>query len=270
MSFEGLKLRMNLLVLNIKFTWQRDVAYFANNLGNLSSTIFYCLFYILFLKLLFGRINTLGGFDYNDMLFLMLVGQTMFYTMAATGLQNLDAMTSDISRGNFDLLLLKPIPQKFYITNRWISIVRLLSDGLINQLILVVLIDWSSLGLTVNNVCFGMVTLVLGFFANRTLTLMLAVPSLFSGSAAAEFRNLFWNLQGTTTVPYTTLPRWFQVVSVFALPNYLVASLSGIVMIGRFSPIVAITISLGSYIFIRSLFNYWWAKGLRSYTSSSS
>ena len=60
------------------FGLRESLAYSLNNYGNLLSMIVYMTTYLIFLDILFGRVNMIAGYGYAEMLFFTLIIQINF------------------------------------------------------------------------------------------------------------------------------------------------------------------------------------------------
>ncbi|MFA5291055.1 MAG: ABC-2 family transporter protein, partial [Candidatus Paceibacterota bacterium] len=113
-----LKIYWRILRANLINTFQTETAYFGNNWGNMISTIIYVTVQILFINVIYSRVNTFAGYDKNEMYFLLFIGQFGFYLLWGISEMNNQTLIKDINRGSLDFLLVLPVPSLWYVTFR--------------------------------------------------------------------------------------------------------------------------------------------------------
>ncbi|KKT48488.1 MAG: Multidrug efflux associated membrane protein, partial [Candidatus Collierbacteria bacterium GW2011_GWC2_44_18] len=126
--FEEVKIRWVILKANTLFTLKESLAYSLNNWGGLASTITYMLTYLVLLSAIFGRIKTLAGYNYSEILMLTLVSQFNFYLAWVWSIRNLDQLGEDVKTGKLDLILTKPLPALWYVTFQKVNLFMLVFE----------------------------------------------------------------------------------------------------------------------------------------------
>lgn len=75
--------------------------------------------------LLFGYTDSVRGWDRSAVVALMGLYQVVTGLLAAFLAPNLSRMTSYISKGELDIVLVRPVSAQFYVTFRWIDLAEL-------------------------------------------------------------------------------------------------------------------------------------------------
>ncbi len=265
-----LKERLRLIRICITNSWQKDTAYFSDNWGNVLSTVMFTITFVVFMRLLYNRIPSIGGFSYNDMLLLALAGQLAFYWQATIPFQNMQSLAQDVNTGAFDIFLVRPVPHRFFARIRNLNILKVLRDGLPNIILLCILIDWPALSLTWQSVVAGVVVFIVGLSADTAFVMTLALPSLWTGSQSRDIANLFWSSRERTNIPIEGLPVWTRPGAFFVIPAFISASVAVSAFLNRIPLLPAIIGSIMAACFFGLLHAVLWRAGLAQYASASS
>ncbi|MFF1818690.1 ABC transporter permease [Kribbella sp. NPDC058245] len=217
--------------------------------------------------LLFGFTQEVHGWTRAEVITLVGVYQVVTGLIATFIAPNLNRMTSYLTEGELDAVLLRPVSSQFYLTFRWINVAELsnVASGII-----VLVFGLVQSGLTPD---FGEVLQAV-VLAACGLVLLTAVWSAMSYLA-------FW-LQSVGAIgvvylstveagryPLTFFPVAVRTFLTFAFPvafatSYPVQALSG--DLGWGSVALGIGLSAVAVLLIRLL----WQRGLRTYASASS
>jgi len=266
--FNYLKIRFQILGINISNTFNIETAYPAENWANILSTFFYTASYILFLNVIFGNVNSLAGYSYNDMLFFTFVSQLSFYTLFNWSYDNVDALIESIHKGEMDLILTKPLPTLFYIMTRKFSIIRVVRDCVLPLLMIGILIDWSALGLSLISILIGIIIFVCGQWIMHVFQFLLALPAFWQGQSQALLRLSY--ILTNPNLPLQGLTKFWRIILTTVLPICIVVSGSVSVMIGRSNPKTMVLWALCLALFLTYVRMIAWKKALRAYNSASS
>lgn len=264
-----MRLRFKVLYINLVNTFHRDTAFFAENWSNVLSTLLYTATSVAVVQAIFTNIDSIGGFDRNDVYFLMLVGQVAFYLQSRITYFPALEFSEEINRGQLDFYLTKPVPHKFFIYTKSISFLIMLRDAIPPLIPVLWLIDWSALQLTPMNLLVGSIIFILGIVIDHCLIFLLSLSSIWSGSATYTL-NFFWGERTETKLPYESLYSWFQLLVFAMLPAFIVATLSASVMLGESPAGIRLFQVLIATIGWLMLHNYVWRKAVRAYSSASS
>ena len=133
MEFKNLKkaihLRLIILKANTIFSFKESLAYVYNNWGGLASTMTYMITYLIFLSIIYSRVDSIAGYNYSQMLLFTFVGQLSFYSIWIWSHQNIVRLGQDVNSGKLDLILSKPLPALWYVTFQKINLTMLFFHG---------------------------------------------------------------------------------------------------------------------------------------------
>lgn len=261
-----MKLRFKILAANIKNSFQNEVAFFANNIGNVFSTVFYTVVAVIFINALFVNVKAIAGYSKNDMLFLFLAGQLSFYIFATWTEGNRDLLHTDVKTGNLDFLLIRPVPALFYISCRKINILGILRDGLPTIILVSYIINWGALNLNPTSAIFGIMIFALGQLAWNGLSYLFTFP-VFWLDEATNISKISWSLGETNNTPYEGLERKIKLTLTTIIPSFLTAAVPVSVALGKSDKYVMFTLTLLVTITFSFLKSFMWKKALNNYTS---
>lgn len=261
-----MKLRLKILTANIKNTFQNEVAFFANNIGNVFSTVFYTIVAVVFINALFVNVKAIAGYSKNDMLFLFLAGQLSFYIFAIWTEDNRDLLHADVKTGNLDFLLIRPVPALFFISCRKINLLGILRDGLPTVILVSYIINWGALNLNPISAIFGIAIFVLGQLAWNGLSYLFVFP-VFWLDEASNISKTAWSLGETNHIPYEGLEGKIKATLITLIPSFLTAAVPVSVALGKSDKYVMFTLTLIVTVIFSFLKRFMWKKALNNYTS---
>lgn len=262
------KIYLRLLRANLINTFQTETAYFGNNWGNLISTVIYVVAQILFVNVIYSRVNTFASYDKNEMYFLLLVGQFSFYLLWGWSELNNRSLIEDIRRGALDFLLVLPVPSLWYVTFRKIPILTVLRDGLPNILLIIFLINWSQLSFVPSQLILGIIIFIFGQIAWESFNFLLVLPVFWVGEAK-QIYSLSYQLRDNNQIPFEGYHPSFQFSLSFFVPTLLLSSVPTSVMLGKASALYLLPFTLLiclMFVFIKKAL---WQLALKNYTSAS-
>ena len=268
MMRSAFKERLDILRINISNSYQVETAYFANNLGGLLSTLIFTLTYLVFINVIFSNVKTMAGYSKDEMLFLILMGQTTFYLLSSLSMDNNDQMITDVNRGNLDLLLVKPLPTLFYISLRNVNLLAMARDGVIPCVFVVAAIHWQNLTFTPLGNVLGFLALIFGLLAADTVKFLLSIPVFWKGEAQ-EISGLFYALT-SNNFPLEGLQTFMRISFTIIIPVIIGDSVSASIFLGKSPawPLFGLAVGMGVLcLCIKSLA---WRLALRNYSSASS
>jgi len=264
-----MKLYLDILRVNLINTFQRDTAYFGNNWASMASTFLFIVTQIAFIQFLFGNITTIGSFTKNDVYFLMLVTQFSFFSQAMISFQGATSLADNVNNGELDYVLLKPIPQKWHIYTRSISLILTLFDAIPSILPIVIIINWSQIEVEPIHLAAGVLIFIMGFVIDHIMIYMLAITSFWTGSSGFTL-NYFWVERTELKMPFENLFGWFKILIFIALPAFIASALTASVMLGYSSAAFWLPITFAAMIAWILFGRYLWSRALRQYSSASS
>ena len=253
---------------NLINTFQTETAYFGNNWGNMISTIIYVTVQILFINVIYSRVNTFAGYDKNEMYFLLFIGQFGFYLLWGISEMNNQTLIKDINRGSLDFLLVLPVPSLWYVTFRKIPLLSVARDGLPNIIIIFFLIDWSNIHVSLINFILGLIVFVFGQIAWESFNFLLVLPAFWTGEAK-QIYSLNYNLRDNNQIPWEGYTPFFQFSLSFFVPTLLLSSIPVSIMLGKASALYLLPFTFFITLMLLMIKKKLWDLALKNYTSAS-
>lgn len=269
LEFKNLiKERFDILRINIINTYQIETAFIGNNWGNMLSTLFYTLSYILFINVIFANVRTFAGYSKNEILFLTLIGQLSFFFIWMFSITNAKELIQDVNSGNLDMILTKPLPSLFYVSTKKISFIGFLRDGFATIAILCFLINWTNLNLNLVNLISGIIIFIFGQIAFNGFQFLFALPVFWFGESTSIHVVSYSFVD--SSVPYEGYTKVLRLIFSTIMPVLITSLISTSVMLGKSNPMImtplAVIIGI-TFLFIKSAA---WRFALKNYTSASS
>jgi len=112
--FQDIKLKLKIIKINIKNTYQIQTAYYGENWFSLGSTLFYTLTLYLFITIIYSNVKQVAGYTRDEMLFLLLLTQIGYYSDWIWSSNNISKLMDSVYAGELDIILTKPIPSLFF------------------------------------------------------------------------------------------------------------------------------------------------------------
>src|SRR6185503_15867192 len=118
------------------------------------------IMFILFIDQLFARVGHFAGYSKNDFYFLFFVSQLGFYLCYYGIFFPMQRLVESVRNGNFDLLLLKPVPHRAFLYISGMQMYELLLTAAPSLLIMALLINWSIIAVTPLSFVLGLIVWV--------------------------------------------------------------------------------------------------------------
>ena len=267
----SLKSKFQLLGANVRYSLLATFAYAGKNWGNLISTATYTLTYLAFLSFLFSNVDSVAGYSYGEMLFMLLVGQISFYSQYAFSENGSELLIDLVKRGDLDLILSKPVPSLWFLFTRGIEIHTLLVDGIPALIPVIILgtrnVDYS---LTLASIALGAATMVTGLVATHCFT-FIASLSVFALGEAKRIRLVAIDIQDIgSNLPFESFPKSIQKIGTTLLPILITVGLSTSYYLGKTTSIIPLLIVAATATVFLTIKQLAWQLALRNYTSASS
>jgi ABC-2 type transport system permease protein len=257
---------VGLLGIFWRSTFAAELEYRTNFVGNAALSVFWAIWAALGVRVFFRTTDTIGGWDYGELL--VVIG--LFFTMnglhQALFAPNLERMTDYVRNGTLDFLLTKPVNTQFMVSFRHLGIYNLMDPvlGLVLSAIGLVLVDHAPdvVGLSSFIV---MVAVAVGLLYAMTLALMAAAVRLVNSEGLGEVAFVTVELSRFPVQLYRNpVHTILTIVPVAFLTTFPAQALLGrlnswLLIVG---PLLATaTIALASMAFARSLRSYVGASG---------
>lgn len=264
----GFSDRLNILRINIVNTFNYDTAYFWTNIFTVLSAVVYALSYLLFIGVIYDKVQTVAGYTHDEILFFVLMGTATFFLLYIWCYDSLDMLRRDVNNGNLDLMLTKPMPQLFYFSTRSISLLQLTKESGLPMLIVALAINWHALSFGAWPVVAGFIIFCLSIVILHCLQFLLTLPVFWLGESA-EISSLIYGISDFD-LPYEGFPKFLKFSLTYLLPVLFAAGIPTSVMLGKSNPNVMLVIAISVTIGLMLLRQWGWKTALRNYTSASS
>lgn len=261
--------RINILKLNIIYTFQNETSSVANSWGNILSTTMYTLTYILFINILYTNVKTFAGYTKDETLFMILIAQLNVFLNAMWSHDNIDNLIDDVRVGNLDLILCKPIPSLFYLTLRDISIVSIIRDLIPPFTAIMLSINWTNIHLTFQRIITGVIIFFSGQLAFHSFEFILGLSVFWLGKAE-NIKGTIYALDDTKKIPFEGYPFSLKILFTLILPVLITSQVATSVLLGKSNAFIATGFSLTIALLFFYLKIMLWQKALKRYTSVSS
>ena len=240
--------------------------YRANAFSASLATYGYTFMTLLFFDVIFNNINSIAGWNHNEILLLFGMGQLIYYTYRTFFGATWRFISQIISKGKLDAFLLRPINSLFSIITSRLSLVEILPSWALA--IGIVVVAWNRLELG------------WGWYQFATLTDLFLGVALFTAPFLAISLASFWwtDTQTLTDIYYSIIelqqypaeifPRAARPIFMTLIPITLTAYTPTYFLIRRFSPVL-LTAQILVLIFFMIIINFLWKRGLERYSSVS-
>lgn len=269
--FEEIKIRWVIIKANTLFSVKESMAYSLNNWGGLASTIVYMLTYLVFLSAIFGKVKTLAGYNYSEILILTLISQLNFYLAWVWSIRNLDQLGEDVKTGKLDLILTKPLPALWYVTFQKVNLFMLVFEMWPATLPLIYLIlKNSDFHISTEGFVLATLSFIFGHIAIHCFQFILTSLTFWTG----EYRGL--NGLGYSiaffgdSIPLEAYPMTFMSLGLTVIPFLIHTALTTSYLLGKTTDFRWMFLSFFAMISFIIIKVKIWDMALRQYSSASS
>lgn len=264
------KLYWRILVKKFLFAWQIETAYAGNTVGELFSTVFYNITFIIFIDIVLKKFKLIAGYSFSDMLVLTFVTQVVFYTALTFTYDSVSTFVKNVRDGIFDTYLLKPISVFFQVMTLSLRPFSGLFFSIPPLMIYVVLIikhhafNPTPFGLTV-----GLISMVIGFLYLHFYRFTFGMI-VFKTKQIKNLLKTIDLLGDAGSFPYEAYAEPFRTVVFFIAPFLAAGAIPASYLLGKATTFWPISIQIGLLIFFMTTTFLLWRNGLKIYESVSS
>jgi len=246
-----------------------EKAHIGNFWFGVLSKLIYNTMFLLFIDQLYARVGHFAGYSKNDFLFLYLTSQLGFYICYYGIFFPMQRLVQIVRNGNFDLLLLKPVPHRSFMYIQGMQPYDLIFTAAPSVAILAFLINWGTLQITLGSLLLGLVVWTSGIVICNTIVFVLALP-VFKTGDATDTLSTFYSISSIGQMPYSHLPGFLKIAALVVFPQIIIAGAASEVMLMK-ADMIGVT-TLIATVAVVSIFavNLLWRYALRNYTSVSS
>jgi len=222
---------------------------------------------IIFLTTLFARISTLGSWQFWEIILLTGVHEIIFSLSWAIFSSNLRNLDRTIDRGEFDLILTKPVSPRFLATFQHFNTIGLIS--LVNSLVLITV---SFFHLSFSFTFFRLIGFILLIAIGLLISLhlhTLATSLTLAFIRAKSLGDILWEIYEIGHYPAEIYPTKIRYFFLTAIPVLLFAYLPTAFLLGKINYPWIIFALIILLLFSKAA-SFAWAWGLKKYQSISS
>jgi ABC-2 type transport system permease protein len=258
---------LKLLSAFLKVNVQMSLAYRADTVVNILLNLMWLGWELLSLSIIFSNTETIGGWDFGELIGLLGVFRLIHTLMMALIWPNTEKFNQSIRDGSMDYTLLQPVNSMFLVTFSRISIWRFWD--------LILSIALIEIGINLS----GSTTTPLGILTFFLLTVSgaIVIYSLWIVLIALTF--WFTKFDNNVTIlqalldagryPVTVYPVWLRILVTFVVPIAVATTvplqgLRGDLTISRV--LIFIGIGIASFLIASQV----WKRGLKQYSGASS
>jgi len=258
---------LKLLSAFLKVNIQMSLAYRADTVVNILLNLMWLGWELLSLGIIFSNTETIGGWDFGQLIALLGVFRLVHTLMIALIWPNTEKFNQSIRDGSMDYTLLQPINSMFLVTFSRITVWRAW-DLVLAAVLIVVGINLAGDIITPLNLLTFVLLTVSGAIVIYSLWIVLIALTFWF----IKFDNNVTILQALLDAgryPVTVYPVWLRIIVTFVIPVAVATTvplqaLRGELNLGRI--LMFIAISIASFLVASRV----WKAGLKQYSGASS
>lgn len=253
--------------LLIKLSLKSVFVYRINTLVMGLAPIAWMATMLLFIGVIFSRVNQLGGWNFWEVIFLTGVHEVIFLVSWMTMVTNLRNFGYTVRTGRLDQDLLRPLNPKFLVSFKTLDFSNI--GGIVNTVV-IFSISWGKVAPQIES------GRIFGFFLLLTVSYLICyfIYFLFSSlclffTNASSFLDWFFEMTDFDRYPAEIYPLTMKVFLTFFLPILFLAYVPTAYLLGKISSVFiweGFALMGGFYWLSRFLWNW----GLKKYQSASS
>ena len=251
----------------LRHNLKNEMIYRANFAINVTMDIFFMMMNVVFFKILYGNVETVGGWTFHQTL--VLVGSVgivreMAYLCFRKGFLELG---NYVRTGNFDVMLTAPIAPAAHLAFRHVSLTESIGEGLMGF----VLVGYGFAhldGTSVVSIPFYLLMLINSLAIYYGFCLMIN-GLVFWLVKSQELNTIVYYFLNTARYPRDIYHGLGKAFFTFLLPSSLIATTPAAILVGR-ADLSLILLSLGVAAGLFSLGLVFWNWSIHFYSSASS
>jgi ABC-2 type transport system permease protein len=258
---------LKLLSAFLKVNIQMSLAYRADTVVNILLNLMWLGWELLSLNIIFSNTETIGGWDFGELIALLGVFRLVHTLMIALIWPNTEKFNQSIRDGSMDYTLLQPVNSMFLVTFSRITIWRAW-DLILAAVLIVIGINMSGdITTPLNILTFILLTLSGSIVIYSLWIVLIALTFWFT-----KFDNNVTILQALLDAgryPVTVYPAWLRILVTFVIPIAVATTvplqgLRGDLTLDR--ALMFIAIGVISFLIASQV----WKRGLKQYSGASS
>jgi ABC-2 type transport system permease protein len=258
---------MKLLSAFLKVNIQMSLAYRADTIVNILLNLMWLGWELLSLGIIFNNTDTIGGWDFGELIGLLGVFRLIHTLMIALIWPNTEKFNQSIRDGSMDYTLLQPINSMFLVTFSRITVWRAW-DLVLAAILIVVGLNMSGDTTTAVDILTFILLTVSGAIVIYSLWIVLIALTFWF----TKFDNNVTILQALLEAgryPVTVYPVWLRILVTFVIPIAVATTIPLQGLRGDLTPIrVLMFVGIGVVSFL--IASQVWKRGLKQYSGASS
>jgi ABC-2 type transport system permease protein len=258
---------LKLLSAFLKVNIQMSLAYRADTVVNILLNLMWLGWELLSLSIIFNNTDTIGGWDFGELIALLGVFRLVHTLMIALIWPNTEKFNQSIRDGSMDYTLLQPINSMFLVTFSRITIWRAWDLVLATILIIVGLNLSGDTTTPLNILTFILLTISGAIIIYSLWIVLIALTFWFT-----KFDNNVTILQALLDAgryPVTVYPAWLRILVTFVVPIAVATTIPLQGLRGDLTlPRVFMFLVIGMISFL--IASQVWKRGLKQYSGASS
>jgi ABC-2 type transport system permease protein len=258
---------LKLLSAFLKVNIQMSLAYRADTVVNILLNLMWLGWELLSLSIIFSNTETIGGWDFGELIALLGVFRLVHTLMIALIWPNTEKFNQSIRDGSMDYTLLQPVNSMFLVTFSRITVWRAWDLILAAVLIMIGINMSGDITTPLNILTFILLTISGSIVIYSLWIVLIALTFWFT-----KFDNNVTILQALLDAgryPVTVYPAWLRILVTFVIPIAVATTvplqgLRGDLTLDR--ALMFIAIGVISFIIASQV----WKRGLKQYSGASS
>ncbi len=257
---------LKLILLFVRATVQIQLEYrsgvFGRTLANLLSTGTS----VLLLWAMFQQVSSVGGWSFDQALVLVGIVTTIEFVVEIWFYPSLSPISGYVRRGEFDVLLLKPVASQFLVTFRYLQVLEI--TGLIIGLTVIGIGMYRVGSIAPISILLLIVFLIVAIVIIYSLYLALSTLA-FWFTRIEEVASIIWLHSTAGNYPVTAFPPWARFLFTFVVPVAFVTNVPAAAATGRLTWDWALgALAFATFAFCAA--TWLWNRAIRNYSSASS
>lgn len=246
---------------------KNEMIYRTNFVINVGLDIFFMLVNVVFFAILYGNVETVGGWTFHQTLILVgsvgIVREMAYLTFRKGFIQ----LGEYVRTGNFDVMLTTPMNTATHLAFRHVSLTESLGEGLMG--LVLVAYGFAHLDATTwISIPFYFLMLVNSLAIYYGFCLMVS-SLVFWLIKSQELNTVIYYFMNTARYPRDIYHGLGKVFFTFLIPSSLIATTPAAILTGKIdAPLIAVSILVAIGLVTLGLFT--WTKSLKHYGSASS
>jgi ABC-2 type transport system permease protein len=258
---------LKLLSAFLKVNIQMSLAYRADTVVNILLNLMWLGWELLSLSIIFNNTDTIGGWDFGELIALLGVFRLVHTLMIALIWPNTEKFNQSIRDGSMDYTLLQPINSMFLVTFSRITVWRAW-DLVLAAILITVGVNMSGDTTTALNILTFVLLTISGAIVIYSLWIVLIALTFWF----TKFDNNVTILQALLDAgryPVTVYPVWLRILVTFVIPIAVATTIPLQGLRGDLTlPRVLMFVAIGILSFL--IASQVWKRGLKQYSGASS